>query len=196
MEKHLYAQGLQYIAGVDEVGRGAWAGPLVAAAVIMPRQRLRGIRDSKMLSARQRDTLFPRIIKRALSWSIVSISQAEIDVLGLQTANVFALSYALTHLDITPDVALVDGFIVNHYIPTVRVTKGDQKSYTIAAASILAKVVRDHMMGWADRVDGRYQFTRHKGYGTQIHQHCLQEFGPSRWHRMSFAPLHLLQTKA
>lgn len=192
MEAKLYNQGMKYIAGVDEVGRGAWAGPLVAAAVIMQRKRIRGINDSKQLSASQRDALFPKIIAQAVCWSIVSIPQHEVDAFGLHKANMFALSYALTHLDIEPDIALVDGFVINHFIPTQRVISGDQKSYSIAAASIIAKVVRDRMMQRADQIDGRYAFARHKGYGTQLHQKRLEKYGPGAWHRKTFAPVQRL----
>lgn len=189
MEKGLYNQSIQYIAGVDEVGRGAWAGPLVAAAVIMPRKRIKGVMDSKQLTHRQREQLFPKIIQSAVCWSVVSITQRELDAFGLHKTNIFALSYALTHLDIEPNLALIDGFALNHYIPTQRVVGGDRKSYNIAAASIIAKVVRDQMMEWADTIEGRYAFAQHKGYGTPQHKKYLIEFGPSDWHRKTFAPV-------
>ncbi len=189
MERLLYTNKLKYIAGVDEVGRGAWAGPLVAAAVIMPRKRIIGVTDSKQLTHKQREAVFPKIIQAAVCWSVVSISQNELDTFGLHKTNIFALSYALTHLDIEPDLALIDGFALNHFIPTVRVVGGDHKSYNIAAASIIAKVVRDRMMQWADQIEGRYAFGQHKGYGTALHRKYLKEFGPSSIHRKSFAPV-------
>lgn len=192
MEAELYNKGHKYIAGVDEVGRGAWAGPLVAAAVIMQRKQIPDVSDSKQLTAKQREKLFPKILAHAVCWSIVSIPQHEVDAFGLHKANMFALSYALTHLDIEPDIALVDGFAVDHFIPTQRVVGGDKKSYNIASASIIAKVVRDRMMQWADRIDGRYAFAQHKGYGTQLHQKQLQEYGAGSWHRKTFAPIQRL----
>lgn len=189
MEKSLYNQSVKYIAGVDEVGRGAWAGPLVAAAVIMPRKRINGIMDSKQLTYKQRERLFPKIIQSAVCWSVVSVTQKELDKFGLHKTNIFALSYALTHLDIEPDLALIDGFALDHYIPTLRVVGGDRKSYNIAAASIIAKVVRDQMMQWVDQIEGRYAFGRHKGYGTAQHKKYLIKFGPSDLHRKTFAPV-------
>lgn len=192
MEKSLHDQGFQLIAGVDEVGRGAWAGPLVVAAVIMPRQRIAGVADSKKLTPSTRERLFPKIIESAVGWSVVSVTQQEIDEIGVHNADIFALSYALTHLNRTPDIALVDGFEIEHYINTLRVVGGDEKSYNIGCASIIAKVVRDQFMCWADRVDGRYQFAQHKGYGTALHRQQLERYGPSLWHRQSFAPIQRL----
>lgn len=189
-DQQYYKQGYNYIAGVDEVGRGCWAGPLVAAAVIMPRdERVSGVADSKQLSEKQREQLFESLLRAALACSVVCITPKEIDQFGLHRANVFALSYCLTHLSMTPDVALIDGFALEHFIPTVRVVEGDAKSYTIAAASIIAKVMRDRLMRQLDQVDGRYGFAQHKGYGTALHRTQLQHYGVTQWHRRSFAPI-------
>lgn len=190
-------KGYHLIAGVDEAGRGAWAGPLVVAAVIMPDQKLvkkiSGVADSKKLTHLQREKLFPKIVQAALSCVVVSLNQTEVDQLGVHQANLFALSYALTHLDLAPDIALVDGFQLDHFLPTVRVIHGDAISYTIGAASIVAKVVRDFLMTGIDQVDPRYQFAQHKGYGTELHQDCLRVHGVAVWHRQSFAPIQRLR---
>lgn len=190
-------QGYRFIAGADEAGRGAWAGPLVAAAVIMPDQaaykKIPGVTDSKQLSHTQRKKLFPKIVQTALSCVVVCVNQTEIDQLGVHQANIFALSYALTHLEPAPDIALIDGFQLNHFLPTVRVIHGDTISYTIGAASIVAKVVRDFLMSGIDQIDPRYQFARHKGYGTALHQVALHTYGVNRWHRQSFAPIQQLR---
>ncbi|MBI2415904.1 MAG: ribonuclease HII [Candidatus Kerfeldbacteria bacterium] len=192
VDDHFIRRGTSLIAGVDEAGRGAWAGPLVAAAVIMPRLRIAGVNDSKQLTARQREQLYQGIIEQAISWSVVSIGIDQIDTLGVHAANLFALSYVLTHLAVMPDLALVDGFTVAHYLPTKRLIHGDQLSYAIAAASIVAKVVRDQMMQQLDHADDRYGFAQHKGYGTRQHQQALQQHGVSLWHRRSFAPIRAL----
>lgn len=190
-------QGYKFIAGADEAGRGAWAGPLVVAAVIMPDQKIHkkivGVTDSKKLSHTQREKLFPKIVQTALSCVVVCVNQTEIDQLGVHQANMFALSYALTHLEPAPDIALIDGFQLNHFLPTVRVVHGDAMSYTIGAASIVAKVVRDFLMSGIDQIDPRYQFARHKGYGTALHQAALLQYGANRWHRQSFAPIQQLR---
>lgn len=180
----------QLVAGADEAGRGAWAGPLVAAAVIMPPgRRIRGVHDSKQLTPKQRTALFPNILAQALSCSVVSMSVTEVDQLGVHQANMFALAHCITHLDPAPDLVLVDGFQLNHFIPTERVIHGDATTYQIAAASIVAKVVRDTLLQFMHVHDARYGFSHHKGYGTARHQAQLKRFGPSVWHRRSFAPI-------
>ena len=178
------------IAGADEAGRGAWAGPLVAAAVIMPNGAfIPGVRDSKQLTPQQRARLFPNIVRSAICCSVVSVPQHDIDQLGVHQANLFALSYAITHLEVAPDLVLIDGFAIDHYLPTQRLVHGDARNYTIAAASIVAKVVRDTLMQWLDQSDNRYGFAQHKGYGTALHQAALSKFGATNWHRLSFAPI-------
>ncbi|MDP3971026.1 MAG: ribonuclease HII [bacterium] len=181
--------GFKVIAGVDEAGRGAWAGPLVAAAVIMPNKIVSGITDSKKISERKREQLFPLITKQALCWAVVSVNQNEIDTLGVHEANKLALSYAITHLDVVPDIVLVDGFKIEHFVPTEQVIGGDAKSYNIGAASIIAKVVRDRLMRRFDMFDGRFVFAKHKGYGTKYHEQQLEIYKPHLIHRKSFAPI-------
>ncbi len=192
MERELKKEGYNIIAGADEAGRGCWAGPLVAAAVIMPDRSIEGINDSKKLSHKRRVELFPKIIESASAWAVVSVTPEEVDAMGVHQANLFALSHAITHLDIEPDIVLIDGFAIDHYYNTLRVVSGDQLSYNIGAASILAKVVRDYLMMLVDRVDGRYHFGQHKGYGTALHRQQLAVHGPSQWHRKSFAPIKKL----
>ncbi|MFA6475253.1 MAG: ribonuclease HII [Patescibacteria group bacterium] len=181
------------IAGVDEVGRGAWAGPLVACAIIMPQgKRITGVADSKQLSHQQRIKLFPKIVSTAISCVVVSVPQTDIDQLGVHQANMFALSYCITHLDPAPELILVDGFVLHHYLPIKKIIHGDATNYTIGAASIVAKVVRDTLMHYLDTVDGKYMFGQHKGYGTALHQQQLKKYGISPYHRKSFAPIHKL----
>ncbi len=187
-------QGHRLIAGVDEVGRGSWAGPLVAAAVIMPAgRRVPHVTDSKLMSEQQRAAAFPKLVKQALACSVACITQLEIDQFGLHRANLFALSYCLTHLPLTPDLALIDGFAVDHFIPTVAVIDGDRRSYAVSAAAIIAKVIRDRFMRQLDNLAAatgkKYSFALHKGYGTSLHQAELAQFGVSPWHRRSFDPV-------
>lgn len=178
------------LAGADEAGRGAWAGPLVAAAIIMPPgKRIRDVKDSKQLTPKQRANLFPKIVAQAISCSVVCVSPTEVDQLGVHQANLFALSHCITHLDPQPELVLVDGFIIDHYIPTKRLIHGDARSYTIAAASIVAKVVRDTLLQFMEQQDNRYGFGAHKGYGTALHARQLERFGVGLWHRRSFAPI-------
>jgi ribonuclease HII len=193
IDSRYYKQGYKLLAGVDEAGRGAWAGPLVAAAVMMPSdQRIRGVADSKQLTPKQRQALLPKILQQAVSCTVVSLSQTEVDQLGVHQANLFALSHCITHLDPQPDLVLVDGFALDHFVPTQRVVHGDALSYHIAAASIVAKVVRDTLMQALHITDGRYQFAQHKGYGTAAHQASLATYGVTSWHRQSFAPIQKL----
>lgn len=193
-------QGFKLIAGADEAGRGAWAGPLIIAAVIMPAAHVQlpisGITDSKKISETKREQLFPLIMEQTVACSIVSLSQAEIDELGVHRANLFAISYALTHLDVTPDLALIDGYAIEHFVPTRQVIDGDAKSYSIGAASIVTKVVRDRMMRRAERVCGGYYFHEHKGYGTAVHRRQLERLGVSALHRRSYAPIQQLLARA
>lgn len=193
IDSRYYKQGYQLIGGVDEAGRGAWAGPLVAAAVVMPPGHyLKGINDSKLLTHQQRVALLPKILTSALSCVVVSMSQTEIDQLGVHQANLFALSHCITHLDPQPELVLVDGFRLDHFVVTERIVHGDARSYSIGAASIVAKVVRDTLMQSLHYNDPRYGFAAHKGYGTPQHQAQLKLHGVSSWHRQSFAPIHKL----
>ena len=187
-ESALRAQGFGRIAGADEAGRGALAGPLVAAAVIMPDGfDTAGIRDSKQLTAKQRDVQFERIVAAC----VVAVAKAQPDVLdrrGLHRSNIALLRRAVRALDPGPDYALTDGFPVPRMpCPALSIKKGDVVSATVAAASIVAKVTRDRIMIRLDRRYPAFGFSHNKGYGTPDHWLALESHGPSDVHRLSFA---------
>lgn len=191
LERRLRRAGLAPVAGADEAGRGACAGPLVAGAAILrqePRHHIAGLRDSKLLTERAREELYTQITAEAIAWSVVVIPAAEIDALGLQTANIQALRRALLRLIPGPEYALTDGFPVDGLgIPGLAIWKGDQVAACVSAASILAKVARDRMMVDYDQHFPQYGFAGHKGYSTKKHQQALDEYGPSPIHRLSYA---------
>lgn len=193
-ESMLAERGFTPVAGVDEAGRGACAGPLVASAVVLA-EPIDGLDDSKKLTAKRRDELFDVIIERAASVSVVSIGPSECDELGLQVANVAALRRALARLDVPPAYALTDGFSVDGLgVPGLAVWKGDQVSASIAAASIIAKVTRDrHMTALHERYP-HYDFASHKGYVTRTHDTALREHGPCAEHRMTYANVRAVTT--
>ncbi len=195
-ERHLYRQGLRVIAGVDEAGRGPLAGPVVAAAVVLPEGLsgdepwLQTLDDSKRLTARQREAAFVLIQEHALAVSVVEESPEEIDRIGIGRAVIRAMLRAVEGLAVTPQHLLLD------YVPIKEcpysyetLVKGDSRSYSIAAASIIAKVTRDRTMERADILYPGYGFARHKGYGTALHREQLSSLGPCPLHRRSFAPL-------
>ncbi|MDN5804536.1 MAG: ribonuclease HII [Microlunatus sp.] len=189
-ERALRRVGLAPVAGADEAGRGACAGPLVAAAAILSDSRSRQIgllRDSKLLSATQRERAYAEITKKALAWSVVIIEPGECDRLGMHVANVQALRRALHRLDQRPTYVLTDGFGVDGLgVPGLAVWKGDRVAACVAAASIIAKVTRDQIMCELDEVYPEYGFKIHKGYCTSSHQTRLDRYGPSATHRMRF----------
>lgn len=190
-ERALIAEGFSIFAGVDEVGCGCFAGPVYAAAVILPfNSRIGLIRDSKTLSEKQRDGLAIKIRERATAWSIGSASVEEIDELNIRQAAFLAMHRAIESLTIQPQIILSDGFMIPGLsIPCRRIVRGDRYVKSIAAASIIAKVARDAEM---NRLDGEYPdygFAEHKGYGTKKHQKALKQHGATPIHRMSFAPL-------
>ena len=190
-ERNLGAQGFSLVAGVDEAGRGALAGPLVAAAVILPESTgLHGLRDSKRLTPEQRDSLFEPIKETARAWHIIAIDAGLIDANGIQWANLHALEQAVLGLTPQADYVLSDAFALPSLdTPHLAITKGDNLSLTIAAASILAKVTRDRIMVEQHRLYPQYGFDRHKGYGTDDHCRALEEYGPSPIHRLYFEPV-------
>ncbi|MCW2775360.1 MAG: Ribonuclease [Nocardioides sp.] len=189
-ERALRREGIDLIAGVDEAGRGACAGPLVAGAAILPAGRagiVPGLADSKLLTEKARERCYDQVVKRALAWSVVSISHEECDRLGMHVANVEALRRAVALLDLPPSYVLTDGFPVDGLgVPGLAVWKGDRVAACIAAASVLAKVTRDRMMTELDREWPAYDFKTHKGYITDVHAAALTEHGPSPVHRMRF----------
>jgi ribonuclease HII len=188
-ESVLRAQGFERIAGVDEVGRGALAGPLVAAAVVLPDDFDRtGIRDSKLLSPKQREEQYERITAAGAVTVVRKIAPNVIDIRGLHRSNLALLRRCVRALDPVPDYVLTDGFPVTKMpCPSLGVKKGDMVAASIAAASIVAKVTRDRIMR---RLHHRYPvfgFAENKGYGTPAHRDALQRFGPTPIHRLSFA---------
>jgi len=188
MEARLADAGFARVAGADEVGRGALAGPLFAAAVVMPADaELPGLRDSKMCTRLQRERLAEQIKEVALAYSIVRVHHTKIDRVGLQRSNLQALRRAITSLDVEPDYVLVDCFKMKRLSwPSLGVKKADAVSKCVAAASILAKVERDAAMRRYHRRHPQYGFASNVGYGTRAHWQALQAFGPSPVHRLSF----------
>jgi len=187
-ERELRAQGFSRIAGVDEAGRGALAGPLVAAAVILPAGfDLEGLADSKALTPAAREELYGRIIAGALAWSIRRCSPGRIDRRGLHRMNLWLLRRCVRTLPIEPDYVLTDGFSVGRLpVPTLSIRKGDAVVASVAAASILAKVTRDRIMDRYHRRFPEYGFDRNRGYGTREHLAAIREHGPCPIHRRSF----------
>lgn len=188
-ERELRAQGFTRIAGVDEAGRGALAGPLVAAAVILPADfDLDGLADSKALTPAEREELYGRILGGALAWSIRRCSPGRIDRRGLHRMNLWLLRRCVRTLPVEPDYVLTDGFSVGRLpIPTLSIRKGDAVVASVAAASILAKVTRDRVMDRYHRRFPEYGFDRNRGYGTREHLAAIREHGPCSIHRRSFA---------
>lgn len=190
-------QHLIYIAGLDEAGRGALAGPVVAAAVVLPLDRadtqayLAGVNDSKQLTAKQREALFERITQHALAYGIGQQAAEVIDAIGIIPATKRAMQQALDQLRPQAEFLLIDGRIrlQNNPLPQQSVIRGDGKSLSIAAASILAKVTRDQLMVELDRQYPAYGFARHKGYGTERHMAAIAAHGSCALHRQTFAPM-------
>lgn len=195
LEQQLWDRGLQFVAGVDEAGRGAWAGPVVAACVIMPpTPRLKRIKDSKLIPESKRGPLCVKVTETALDWAVGVVGVEEIDLYGVHQANAEAMRRALQALTLAPDHVLADGtFGFELPAPTSWVVKGDAKSYVIACASIIAKVTRDQMMRELHQQYPEYGLAVHKGYGTSQHQQALQTYGPTPIHRTSFAPIFSLR---
>lgn len=188
-EQNALNAGYKVICGIDEAGRGPLAGPVHAAAVILPMGlEIEGLNDSKKLSEKKREQLFDVICEKAIDYSIGIATEKEIDEINILNATFLAMHRAVEGLKIKPNYALIDG---NQYpkIPFVAeetVVKGDAKSMSVAAASILAKVSRDRFMLEKAKEYPQYQFEKHKGYGTKLHYEMLAEYGPSPIHRMSF----------
>jgi ribonuclease HII len=198
-ELALRRQGYRAIAGLDEVGRGSWAGPVVACATILPLdssvllEELAGIRDSKRLTARRRVEFFDRISTVGAVMGLGVASAAQVDDLGIVPATRLAMSRALDHLALPAEYLLVDGFpLAYRGLPHEGIPGGDDRCVSIAAASIVAKVVRDGMMVGLDQVYPGYDFAQHKGYGTPGHREALYHKGPCPIHRFSYAPVRLV----
>lgn len=187
-EDDLRNKGFGMIAGVDEVGRGPLAGPVVAASVILPLGlRLKGLNDSKKLTPATRDRLYDEIKKSAVAFSVSMVSEKEIDLINIYQASLKAMREAVSMMEIAPDYLLVDAVkIPEIMIPQLPLVRGDGLSASIAAASVLAKVTRDRLMDVYDREFPQYGFARHKGYGTREHVEAISKYGPCPIHRVSF----------
>lgn len=187
-ENEAKADGFNIVCGIDEAGRGPLAGPVCAAAVILPDGCIiDGVNDSKKLTEKKREQLFEVIKETAVAYSIATADEKEIDEINILQATYLAMNRAFNGLKIKPDMALVDGNRdPNLGIPTRTIVKGDANSMSIAAASILAKVTRDRFMLEMDKKYPEYQFAKHKGYGTKLHYEVLDKYGASEIHRMSF----------
>lgn len=190
-ERRIYKKGVKRIAGVDEAGRGPIAGPVVAAAVILPKDfYLLGLTDSKQLSQKVREDFFDQIKSKAISYGIGHVSSREIDHVNIYQATKLAMQRAILQLKPNPEYVLIDAVALESSpYPSQVITKGDQKSITIAAASILAKVTRDRIMTNLAREYPEYGFESHKGYGTKEHMIRLRQYGVSPYHRRSFTPV-------
>ncbi|MEE1056798.1 MAG: ribonuclease HII [Acutalibacteraceae bacterium] len=187
-EKQLLKKGYTNICGVDEAGRGPLAGPVCAAAVILkPDDIIEGVNDSKKLSEKKREALFDIIKQRAVSYNIAWATVEEIEEMNILNATMLAMKRAVEGLDISADYAIIDGNKTPELdIPANSIVKGDAKSMSIAAASILAKVSRDRLLLEYAKEYPEYKFEKHKGYGTKVHRETLLKYGPCPIHRMSF----------
>lgn len=188
IENSVYAEGYRVVCGVDEAGRGPLAGPVCAAAVILPEHlEIPGLTDSKKLTDKKRRELLPVIKEKAISYGIGFASEKEIDEINILQATFLAMRRAMEQLDIKPEFALIDGNRETDFgVPVKTVVKGDSLSANIAAASVLAKVSRDDLMLEMAKEYPQYGFEIHKGYGTKAHYAALTEYGPCPIHRMSF----------
>jgi ribonuclease HII len=190
LERVLQNHGFPYVAGADEAGRGACAGPLVIAAVVLPagrRGEVPGLADSKLLTEKARERAYEQIVLRALSWSVVVVPPQEVDSTGLHVMNVRGMRQAVQRLDPCPSYVLTDGFpIAGMPAPTLAVWKGDRVAACVAAASVVAKVTRDRLMQALHEDFPVYDFARHKGYSTPEHMAALELHGPCPEHRFSY----------
>lgn len=187
-EERRYGEGFLAVCGCDEAGRGPLCGPVVAAAVILPRGlEIEGLNDSKKLSEKKREALFEVIKEKALAYAIAEASPEEIDDINILNASMLAMRRAVEALPVKADFALIDGNCSRGFgIPTETVVKGDAKSYSIAAASILAKVTRDRQCEELDRAYPEYGIAKHKGYPTKDHMDAVRKYGPAPIYRKSF----------
>jgi ribonuclease HII len=190
LERELRARGFRAVAGVDEVGRGALFGPVVAAAVVLsPDRPIRGLNDSKLLDAGRRRVLAARIRERAAAWTVAAVDAAGIDSINIYQASRMAMRLAVERLRPAPDFLLIDALPLELPVPQRPLVKGDARCHAIAAASIVAKVHRDACMAAWDQAYPQYGLAHHKGYSTPEHIRALRQFGPTPLHRLSFEPV-------
>ncbi len=190
-EKELYQEGYHFIAGCDEAGRGPLCGPVVAGAVILPENyQLEGLTDSKKLSEKKRQEYFEIIKRDAISFGIGIVGPKEIDEINIYEASRLAMKKAIDEMKINPDYVLTDAMpMPNYKYPVQSIIKGDAKSLTIAAASVLAKVTRDEIMYKLDKKYPQYELKKHKGYPTKRHLELLQLYGPNEHYRFTYRPV-------
>ncbi len=189
IEEDIYKTGVKSICGIDEAGRGPLAGPVVVAAVIMPKNSMiEGVNDSKKVSEKKRETLYEKITEEAIAWGVGIIDQKQIDEINILQATKKGLTMAIKELQVKPERIIVDALtgIDTLGIPYTPIIKGDAKCYSIAAASIIAKVTRDRIMRQWDEIYPQYGFEKHKGYGTAAHIAAIKEYGICPLHRLSF----------
>ena len=189
-ENNLYNEGVTLIAGVDEVGRGPLIGPVVACACILPVNFYhKDIKDSKKLSEKKREEMYKIIKENAISIGLGIVSEKVIDEVNIYEATKIAMKEAIKNLNISPEHVLIDAMKLELNIPSTSIIKGDAKSESIAAASIIAKVTRDHMLDEMDKEYSMYDLKNNKGYGTKKHLEALQTYGPCKYHRVSYSPV-------
>lgn len=198
LERDLWARGVRVVAGLDEAGRGAWAGPVVAGAVVLPPDRLDledvlcGVRDSKLCTPAQREELYPLVLDVALAVDVGVASEREVEALNVVGATRLAMRRALDGLSVRPEMLLIDGRTLRLpqvNLPQQSMNEGEKHSLSIAAASILAKVTRDRLLVELDREYPAYGFAQHKGYGTAYHQAMIARHGPCPIHRRTYGPI-------
>jgi ribonuclease HII len=190
-EDELYLCGYNAVAGVDEAGRGSLAGPIVAAAVILDRNKLliENLNDSKKLTAKTRNSMFVKIVRGCVSWSAARVSSAVIDRISLGKSNLLVMKKTILYLKSKPDIVITDALAITirkYNTEIIPIINGDELSASIAAASVIAKVIRDRLMLNYSRLYPEYDFATNKGYGTKKHMLALQKYGPCRIHRVSF----------
>lgn len=189
-ERELNNKGIELIAGVDEVGRGPLIGPVVAAAIILPKEyKLEGLTDSKKLSEKKREYFYDIIKKDALAIGIGIVDEKKIDEINIYEATKVAMKQAIDNLKIKPEHILIDAMPLNIDIPTTSIIKGDLLSITISAASVIAKVTRDHMLYEIDKEYPMYDLKNNKGYGTKKHLEAIKQYGITKYHRLSYKPV-------
>ena len=189
-EDELYEQGIKLIGGIDEVGRGPLIGPVVTACVVLPKDYvLEGLTDSKKLSEKKREKFYDILMKDAISIGIGIVDEKEIDKVNIYQATKEAMAQAVDNMKIKPEHILVDAMPLELDIPTTSIIKGDAKSITIAAASVIAKVTRDRMLDELDKIYPMYDLKHNKGYPTKKHLEAISEYGITKFHRLSYGPV-------
>lgn len=195
-EQELYEKGIKLIGGIDEVGRGPLIGPVVTACVILPKNYiLEGLTDSKKLSEKKREKFYDILMKDAISIGIGIVDEKEIDKVNIYQATKEAMAQAVDNMEIKPEHILVDAMPLELEIPTTSIIKGDAKSITIAAASVIAKVTRDRMLDELDKIYPMYDLKHNKGYPTKKHLEAIEKYGITKYHRLSYGPVAKYKNK-